>query len=415
MDNLPKGWGIHRIGDFFTESRISGTDGLSAKKITVKLFGKGVFSKNEKRKGSKNTKYYKRKTGQFIYSKLDFLNGAFGIIPPHLDDYESTIDLPAFDINVSIVSPQWSLYYISRENFYKSFEDKAKGGRKARRIQVDDFLEILIPLPPLPEQRKIAEILTTVDEKIESIVQRIEQTEQLKKGLMQRLFTRGIGHTEFKDTPIGRMPKEWELVIIRNLAGEEPNALTAGPFGTIFKAKDFRNEGIPIIQIRHITKDGFDWGIKVTYMDIEVYEKLHKPYTVKPGDLLITKLGEPPGMACLYPFEYPRAMVTPDVIKISINSAKADNVFIAYLYNAPSTRMRILNLTKGGTRTRVTLDEFYKLPIPLPPLPEQRQIASILSTVDEKLETLRTRKSQYSTLKKGLMQKLLTGRIRVKV
>ncbi len=91
-------WKKVKIGSFLTESRISGSNGRNAQKITVKLYGKGVIAKDEKRIGSETTQYYVRKSGQFIYSKLDFLNGAFGIIPDELDGFESTLDLPAFDI-----------------------------------------------------------------------------------------------------------------------------------------------------------------------------------------------------------------------------------------------------------------------------------------------------------------------------
>ena len=91
-------WGERKIGDFLTESRLSGSKGDVAKKLTVKLWGNGVFGKNESIQGSINTQYFRRKAGQFIYSKLDFLNQAFGVIPPNLDGFESTVDLPCFDI-----------------------------------------------------------------------------------------------------------------------------------------------------------------------------------------------------------------------------------------------------------------------------------------------------------------------------
>ena len=74
-------WGKLKISKLMIESRIRGSTGLDAIKITVKLYCKGVFAKDDKRVGSENTNYFKRKSGQFIYSKLDFLNGAFGIVP----------------------------------------------------------------------------------------------------------------------------------------------------------------------------------------------------------------------------------------------------------------------------------------------------------------------------------------------
>lgn len=128
------------MSDFLSESRISGSTGDTAKKITIKLYGKGVFPKDEKRAGSESTKYYLRKTGQFIYSKLDFLNGAFGIIPRELDGCESTLDLPAFDFNGNI-DPVWFINYVSRKEFYKANLGLANGGRKARRVNPQRYFE----------------------------------------------------------------------------------------------------------------------------------------------------------------------------------------------------------------------------------------------------------------------------------
>ena len=198
-------WPTCPIGELIEESRIPGSDGLVAKKITVKLYGKGVLPKDDKRQGSANTKYFMRRAGQFIYSKLDFLNGAFGIIPKDLDGFESTLDLPAFDFTPR-VEPKWFLYFVGREEYYSTFLGSAIGGRKARRISPTTFLATDIPLPPLPEQQKIAEILTSVDVTIESTHKVIAQTKKVKQGLLQELLTKGIGHTKFKDTEIGRIP-----------------------------------------------------------------------------------------------------------------------------------------------------------------------------------------------------------------
>src|SRR5690554_1556967 len=77
--------------------------------------------------------------------------------------------------------------------------------------------KLLVKFPPLPEQQKIAEILSTVDEKIEAIDQRLAETQALKKGLMQQLLTKGIGHTKFKDSPLGEIPESWEVVELGTL------------------------------------------------------------------------------------------------------------------------------------------------------------------------------------------------------
>ena len=181
-------WKFKQIETFLTESRISGTDGAQAKKLTVKLYGKGVIPKSESRAGSESTKYFRRKAGQFIYSKLDFLNGAFGIIPDELDGYESTLDLPAFDFNES-VDPDWFLSFVIREEFYSSHLGLANGGRKARRVNPTDLLSLSIPFPTKSEQRKIAMVMKTVSSEIHLLRKELEALKTQKKGLMQKLLT----------------------------------------------------------------------------------------------------------------------------------------------------------------------------------------------------------------------------------
>lgn len=153
-------WARRALSDFVVESRVVGSGGLFARKLTVKLYGRGVIAKNEKHRGSDSTQYYRRMSGQFIYSKLDFLNGAFGIVPKDLDSYESTLDLPAFDF-CSGVEPRWFLHLVSSERFYRSQLGLANGGRKARRVNPSDLLGVRIAAPELEEQRAIADAIDT--------------------------------------------------------------------------------------------------------------------------------------------------------------------------------------------------------------------------------------------------------------
>ncbi len=181
-------WPSVPIGSFLTESRTPGTHGAEARKLTVKLYGKGVIPKSATRAGSEATKYYRRKAGQFIYSKLDFLNGAFGIVPAELDGYESTLDLPAFDIGAS-ADPDWFRYYVIREAFYKNLHGLANGGRKARRVNPDDLLKVNIPCPTKAEQQRIADVLKAADREIDLLRRELDALKQQKKGLMQKLLT----------------------------------------------------------------------------------------------------------------------------------------------------------------------------------------------------------------------------------
>ena len=135
-----------------SESRDAGHSGDIAKKLTVKLWGKGVYAKNDK--GSAATQYFTRHAGQFIYSKLDFLNSAFGVVPQELESYESTADLPAFDCIA--VDPYFMFYRAIQPSFYLTNGMIADGSRKAKRIHVETFLDMPLDLPSIEEQKKVA-------------------------------------------------------------------------------------------------------------------------------------------------------------------------------------------------------------------------------------------------------------------
>lgn len=181
-------WVRKPIGSFLKESRVPGSHGGDARKLTVKLYGKGVIPKSDTRPGSVSTRYYMRRRGQFIYSKLDFLNGAFGIIPEELDGYESTLDLPAFDISDS-VDANWFRYFVVRESFYKNLLGLANGGRKARRVNPCDLLRVEIPFPSRIEQTRIAQALQTLDREVDLLRLQLEALKRQKRGLMQKLLT----------------------------------------------------------------------------------------------------------------------------------------------------------------------------------------------------------------------------------
>ena len=186
LDGFEEEWGKDTLEPYLTESRISGDTGLTAKKITVKLWGKGVIEKEEKYAGSSNTQYFIRKGGQFIYSKLDFQNQAFGIIPNELNGYQSTLDLPTFDIQN--IDSKFLLEYVMRKEFYEYQGLIANGSRKAKRIHPEDFLVMPVRIPSIEEQQTIGAYFSNLDNLINSHQEKITQLETLKKKLLQDMF-----------------------------------------------------------------------------------------------------------------------------------------------------------------------------------------------------------------------------------
>ncbi|HBM3522263.1 TPA: restriction endonuclease subunit S, partial [Listeria innocua] len=179
LDDFDDIWEQRILGECLKESKIKGSNGSLAKKLTVKLWRKGVVPKVEIYTGSSATQYYIRKTGQFMYGKLDFLNQAFGIVPLELDGYESTLDSPAFDIEESI-NETFLLEYVSLGRFYKYQGNIANGSRRAKRIHTDTFFEMPIPLPNSNEQQKIGTFSQQIDDLIALQQNKLEKLSSLK-------------------------------------------------------------------------------------------------------------------------------------------------------------------------------------------------------------------------------------------
>ncbi len=180
-------WEQRKVGNFLSESKIKGSDGSVSKKLTVKLWRKGIVPKEEIYKGSSATQYYIRLAGQFMYGKLDFLNQAFGILPNELDGYESTLDSPAFDFKDGI-NPNFFLEYVCQENFYKYQGNIANGSRKAKRIHADTFFDMPITIPSFEEQEKIGSFFKQLDDTIALHQRKLDLLKEQKKGFLQKMF-----------------------------------------------------------------------------------------------------------------------------------------------------------------------------------------------------------------------------------
>ncbi|GAA3986972.1 hypothetical protein GCM10022407_34670 [Hymenobacter antarcticus] len=176
------------IGEMITESRESLPVSNPHQRITVRLSLNGVEARDVRGTESEDaTVYYLRRAGQFIYGKQNLHKGAMGIIPAKLDGFSSTQDMPTFDF-AGTVNPQWFLYLMSRENFYLNLE-KIATGTGSKRIQPASLFKIKVPFPSLPEQQRIAAVLTACDQEIELLQAQLRQCQQQKKGLMQQLLT----------------------------------------------------------------------------------------------------------------------------------------------------------------------------------------------------------------------------------
>ena len=176
------------------------------------------------------------------------------------------------------------------------------------------------------------------------------------------------------------LPKNWSLVSLGEIAASGRGTFSNGPFGSDLVKADLTDGGTPIIYIRDI-RDGYYDRVSASCVTEKKAEQLSACW-VKPGDVLITKVGDPPGTAAVYPEDQPLGIVTQDVIRLRLNSEVADSRYVRNWLNSPLGKHAVKSITVETTRARFPLGDFKNLKIPLPPIAEQRRIAAILDRAD---------------------------------
>lgn len=393
-------WQQVSVGQFLTESRVPGSNGHIAKKITVKLWGNGVFAKSDNIKGSENTQYYRRKAGQFIYSKLDFLNQAFGIIPDKLDGFESTVDLPCFDIKDGLC-PEFFLEYVKRDTFYKKNGELADGGRKAKRIQVETFLAFGVFLPPkYDEQQKIANCLSSVDKLIAAEADKLDALKDHKKGLMQQLFP-APGET----TPRLRFPEfqgagEWQEKALGPDATKVGSGITPKGGNAAYSSS-----GRPFMRSQNV-----GWGELILDNVAFIDEKLHASFPateIQVGDVLLNITGASIGRSAIADRRISGGNVNQHVCIIRLKAKKLIPGYLNQFLLSSRGQSQIDSFQAGGNRQGLNFEQIRSFEVPRPPaLTEQERIADCLSSIDTHIAAQKDKIDGFKMHKNGLMQRL---------
>jgi type I restriction enzyme S subunit len=211
------------------------------------------------------------------------------------------------------------------------------------------------------------------------------------------------------------LPEGWCWTSACQLSQDTQGAISAGPFGTIFKAKDFRPTGVPIIQIRHVKPDRFLTHGQ-TYMDERIWEDLFRDdYSVFGGELLITKLGDPPGDCAIFPGSRAPSMLTPDVIKLEVNERLVIPRYVMHYINSTLAKKYTFGAAFGTTRLRLTLAMFREMPIPVSPLSEQLRIAEaidrLLTVTEDVNRSVQNDMERIQRLRQSILKWAFEGRL----
>ncbi|SNY97903.1 restriction endonuclease subunit S [Halomonas sp. hl-4] len=299
--------------------------------------------------------------------------------------------------------------------FYSLVDDldsihAATGATTVKHLSVKDIKGIEKSYPPLPEQEKIAAILSSVDEVIEKTLAQIDKLKDLKTGMMQELLTKGIGqggvpHTEFKDSPVGQIPLSWGVVPLINVVSKivDCEHKTAPYVDSseylVVRTSNVRSGQLIQEDMKFTTKDGFEqWTQRALPTE---------------GDVLFTREA-PAGESCMVPTGL-KVCMGQRMVLLRPNKEKIYPCFFSLFLISEAAQQAIYELSIGTTVSRINIEDIKRIPCLVPPLGEQVEIYSSVQAI----QTLITVKEQMlestKSNKKALMQDLLTGKVRVNV
>ena len=197
------------------------------------------------------------------------------------------------------------------------------------------------------------------------------------------------------------------------LAAPEPYSLAIGPFGSNLKVSDYTKSGVPLVFVKNIRDQSFG-GTNTVYISEEKASEL-KAHRIEGGDILITKMGDPPGDVCIYPMNSPAAIITADCIKLRLARNFVSVPFFMYAIEAELVHKQILGITKGVAQLKISLGRFRSIGLPLPPLAEQHRI---VAEVERRLSILCETEAQVEAnlqraerLRQAILGKAFSGQL----
>ena len=408
IGKIPKDWEVVKIENVIEEVDLRAKTVKNAKEFPILSLTKnfGLIPQKQrfhKRIATNDISDYKVvRKGWIVYNPYVIWEGAICA----LKDIEVGLVSPVYFVWKPVANTDYRFldYLFQTEKMLNTFFRFATGAVQRRRsLKKRDFTRILIPFPSLPEQKAIAHVLSTIDGAIQKTNEIIEKTKRIKKGLMQELLTKGIGHKKFKDTEIGRIPKEWKVMKLADV-------LELCQYGLSIKMGD--KGKYPIIRMDEI-ENGY--VIPQIAKRVDLDEKTFRAFKLEKGDILFNRTNsyERVGRTGIFLLDGNYVFAS-YLIRLRVKRNIVDPHFLTFYMIFSHDRLRQL-ATKAVHQANINATNLKKFKIPLPPLDEQQKIAEILLIVDKRLEVERKRKERLERIKKSLMDLLLTGKIRVKV
>jgi len=306
--------------------------------------------------------------------------------------------------NKSIMNNMFLWYYLQSQ--YWKLRSISQGSNQAG-LNLALLNSYMILVPPLLEQQKIASILSKVDELIQKTDQIIEQTQRLKKGLMHRLLTKGIGHTKFKKTILGTIPEQWNCKSLREISLKISDRDHFTP--------KYVNEGVIMVSPVNFKNDediDFESCKRISY---DAHQLNRRKTDIRIGDIILHRIGAGLGRVRRVTKGMPDFSILHSLAMIRANEHIVSSGYLKWAFRAPHILSQISNGIQSMGVPDLGLNKISELTFPVPDLSEQNKIFLILENLQNQIRLVSVCNTKLNLLKRGLMQKLLTGKLRVKI
>ncbi|HII59975.1 TPA: restriction endonuclease subunit S [Methanocaldococcus jannaschii] len=401
---VPEDWEVVRIGDFI--KYIKGKK--PAVMVDEELEGYYPYLSTEYLRDGIASKFVKITNKEIIVNENDILllwdgSNAGEIFLGKKGILSST--MVKLEQKNKIMDDLYLFYSLKlKESFLKS-QTKGTG---IPHVDKKIFENIKIPLPPLEEQKQIAKILSDFDNLIGTINKQIEVLNKAKKGMMKKLFTKGVfEHKSFKKSEIGEIPEDWEVVKLKEVVDIQS--------GKYFKYSEFCENGVKCLKIDNVGFGKIFWET-VSFLP-EDYLNKYPQLVLKSGDIVLALnrpiIGGKIKIGILKDIDEP-AILYQRVGRFIFKSEKIDKQFLFYLLMSEYFKKELSKLLIGTDQPYIRTPVLLNIKIPLPHLEEQKAMAERLKSIDNLIEIKRKEKEQIEKAKKKIMNLLLTGKIRVK-
>lgn len=319
----------------------------------------------------------------------------------HRLDGKAWVNNHAHVIRPTAITRDWFYYWF----VHRDITPHIKGGTRSKLNQ-KDLKQLPILVPPLHEQRRIAEILSGVDEAIAATRAVIDQTRKVKQGVLERLLTKGICHTRFKQTEIGEIPEMWEVVELQDVASVRTG---------LAKNKKEIPDGIelPYLRVANVQDGYVDLSDLQT---ISVSRGQIERYSLRKGDVLMTEGGDfdKLGRGDVWDGSVEPCLHQNHVFAVRADQERLIPEFLANLTASQSGKAYFQSCSKRSTNlASINSTQVKQFPVRLPDLSEQSEIVRISKSFDAAILAATSRLSQQLQLKSALMSDLLIGRKRV--